>query len=675
MILNTVLYIIFSICLALAISYYFYFYKTNNTKNKIYKYLFLLRAFTIFLLLLFILNPKFNKKKYTTIKPNLLVAIDQSSSIKFLKQSELVKQFVNDLKSDKKLNKKFNLHYFGFGNNIQKLDSLNFNKNHTNIFKALNQLNNLYDNNSAILLVTDGNQTNGNDYQFYKSKLPIYTLTVGDTSNYEDLKIIQVNNNDFTFKGNRFPVEAFLKYQGNKSIKSQFSVLEHGKVIYTKTIKFSNDNNVKSLNFKLSSKQAGVHQYLAVINPLKGEKKLKNNKYYFSIKTLGNQSKILLISNIKHPDIGALKRSIESNNQRKLTVLIGNGSQINLKNYQLIIIYQPNNNQSILFKNIQENNIPFIIITGTQTNWNFLNRAQQIFYKTENGENQEYSPYINKSYEPFMIGTLNFDNFPPLLSKFGKIKFHINPQALVYSKINNFKSNQVLVSTFNINNRREAVIFGENIWKWRMAWFRKNKSFTGFDNFINNLIQYLSSNHLKNKIKVFYKPVVFANESIEFRAELLDDIGNFDNRGKLKIKINKENSTSKNIFPLILNNNQYKLTINNLKPGNYKFNIYESKRSLNYNGKFVILNFPTEKQFYNANFNKLHILASYNKGKTFLLKNYQKILAKLETVDKFKSIEKETIKTSNFISFKWLFLLAVISASVEWFIRKYQGLI
>jgi len=665
-----VFYVIISICFALIVSYYFYFYKTKNNGNKIYKYLFILRASTIFLLMLFIFNPKFNKNKYTKLKPNLLLAIDQSSSIKFFKKSKLVNQFINDLKSNKELNKKFNLNYSGFGKNLQELDSLNFDKKNTNIFGALNQLNNLYNKNSAILLVTDGNQTNGSDYQFYKSKFPIYALTVGDTSNYEDLSITQINNNDFTFKGNKFPVEVFLKYQGNNSIKSKFSILERGKIIYTKNIKFSNNEKIKNINFKLSSKQAGEHQYLAMINSLEGEKNLKNNKYYFSIKTLSKQSNILLISNIKHPDIGALKRSIESNNQRKLTVLIGDGSQVNLKKYKLIIIYQPNNNQFILFKNINKSSIPYIIISGTNTNWGFLNKAQRVFYKNAGEENKEYLPYINKSYKPFMIGQLNFENFPPLLSKIGNEKFNLKFQVLVYSK-----NNKPIVSTFNEKNRRGAVIFGENIWKWRMAWFKINNNFNGFDNFINNLIQYLTVNPLISKLKVFYKPIVYANEPIKFNVKLLDDAGNTDNRGNLQIKISNDKGIFKNKYPLILNNNKYYININNIEPGNYKFNVYESNKDLNYYGKFVVLNFPIEHQFYNSNFNKLQKLATYNKGKNYLLRNYKNLLVNLKANNNFKTIETQTIKTSGLLSFNWLFLLAIISATIEWFIRKYQGLI
>lgn len=676
MILYTVLYIVFSIITALVISYYFYFYKNSYSQNRVYKILFLLRAFSIFFLILLLLNPIFKNKSYLKVKPNLLLAVDESRSIAFLNQKKTVKSVTNKIKSDSKLNNKFKLQFFGFGENLEKDDTLVFTQNHSNIYKSLKQLNNLYENNSAIILISDGNQTNGIDYQFLKSKFPVYALAAGDTSKYEDLKISQVNHNDFTFINNQFPVEVFLHYQGNKDVNTRFLVYKNGKIIYAKPIKFSDKNKVKKLEFKLKSKHPGIHQYTVALKPIKGEKNLKNNKTYFSIKTLDNQYKILLVSNIKHPDIGMLKRSIETGKQRKLTVVIGDTKQINLKNYQLIILYQPTKNQKLLFKNIQVNKIPYITITGSQTDWNFLNNAQHIFHKDVNTTLQEYLPYVNKAYESFVINLTDLKDFPPLLSKFGNVRFVKKPRILIFSKVNNLKSQQALVATYKLkNNRRGAVIFGENIWKWRMAWFKRNKNFEGFDNFINDLIQYLSDYRLKENIKVNYKPVVYANEPIEFSAKLIDEAGNFDKRGKLEIKITKDDNQSTNTYPLISTGTQYKLTMNDLSPGNYKFKIFERKNGKHFNGKFVMLNFPVEHQFFTANFNKLQRFTFYNQGKTYLLKNYKLLINKLITDKRFKIVKKQIIKSTRLVSFKWLFLLAVVATSVEWFIRRYNGLI
>lgn len=57
--------------------------------------------------------------------------------------------------------------------------------------------------------------------------------------------------------------------------------------------------------------------------------------------------------------------------------------------------------------------------------------------------------------------------------------------------------NEPLLATLETNSRREAVLFGENIWQWRAQSFLNETSFNPFDDFIGKLTQYLASNQQK----------------------------------------------------------------------------------------------------------------------------------------------------------------------------------
>lgn len=670
----TVLYVFIAIVLALAVSYYFYFYKTTYPKDKVHKQLFGLRALTFFLLALFFINPKIKKNTYQIQKPNLIIAVDQSQSINFLKESETVKKVFSSLKADKNLSDKFDIQSFAFGASVRESDTVNFDDNQTNISEAVDHFNKLFDKNSALIILSDGNQTSGIDHQYYKSKFPIYALVAGDSALYADLKISQINHNDFTFSGNHFPVEVFVEYNGQNEVNTIFKVSENGKQLYTIPLKFSVNNKSETLHFELESGKAGVHQFVAEISSFKDEKNQLNNRQYFSINTLSDQTNILIISSFNHPDLGVLKRSIESNKQHKVEVLIGDGKLLNLKKYQLIITYQPNSSQKLFFENLQKEKVPNFIITGNQTDWDFLNKAQLVFHKNISDQSENYFPYLNNTFEPFIIEGIYFESFPPLLSNLGAISFSSKPQILLYSKVNNVNTSEVLMATYNQNNRRGAVLFGSDLWKWRMASFNKNQRFDDFDNLFSNLVQYLAEYQSKKQIKADYKTVLYANEPAEFKVQFFDETNHFDKRGQIDIQLTKENSKA-NTFPLILSENQYYINLNNLDTGNYDFKIKERQSGIFVEGKFVLLNFPIEHQFINANYIKLKNLTTTNKGEAFLLKDYKSLIAKLNEENEFKSIEKKTTLTSNFIDLKWLFLLVIASATAEWFIRKYRGLI
>ena len=90
----------------------------------------------MFLLGFLLLNPSINKKVITNIKPNLVVAIDNSESIGLLGKSNQVNRFIKDLKNSS-LSDKFNLQFYSFGSAFKKLrDTLSFSDNHWQTFDS-----------------------------------------------------------------------------------------------------------------------------------------------------------------------------------------------------------------------------------------------------------------------------------------------------------------------------------------------------------------------------------------------------------------------------------------------------------------------------------------------------------------------------------------------------------
>ena len=81
---------------------------------------------------------------------------------------------------------------------------MSFKGKSTNIHKAISDLNNLNNGkNAPILLLTDGNQTIGSAYEYTNSTQTIYPIVFGDTANYKDLKISQVNVNKYSYIKNK----------------------------------------------------------------------------------------------------------------------------------------------------------------------------------------------------------------------------------------------------------------------------------------------------------------------------------------------------------------------------------------------------------------------------------------------------------------------------------------
>ena len=157
-----------------------------------------------------LINPIIPEKELISHKPKLSVLVDNSSSIKYFKKDSLVSHILEGLKNDQKLNKKFNIDYYSFGNKFQLNDTFSFDENQTDIAIPLKRISKIQKNTTnPILLISDGNQTLGNDYQYVKIKEPVFPIVVGDTSTYKDVKISQINVNRYSFINNKFPKPEF----------------------------------------------------------------------------------------------------------------------------------------------------------------------------------------------------------------------------------------------------------------------------------------------------------------------------------------------------------------------------------------------------------------------------------------------------------------------------------
>ncbi len=321
---TTIIYIILALLLSISVAYSQYYYKVKS-KPRIHVLLFTLKALSLFLLILLFINPTIHKTEIENVKPVLSVLVDNSKSIPFFNESENVKKIINDLQSNNDLSNQFSMENFTFGKSLQVLDSLTFSENETNIAAAIEDVNELYkDKIAPTILITDGNQTIGSAYEFLNVKQPIYPIIIGDTTKYVDVKIAQLNVNKYSYIKNKFPVEVILNYEGTKKVNTQFSIFSKGKTVFRKNVSFSSDKKSETIIANLTSVKEGLHYYTASVSKIENEKNTKNNRKSFSVEVIDEQTKVLILTSVLHPDIGAFKKSIESNKQRSVDVFLIN---------------------------------------------------------------------------------------------------------------------------------------------------------------------------------------------------------------------------------------------------------------------------------------------------------------------------------------------------------------
>ncbi len=674
---ETILYIILAGVISIALAVFMYGHKSKQPGALRWAFG-ILRFIALFSILLLIINPKFESETYSIEKPKLPVLLDNSASVEVLDQTGNVRELVEDLKGNRKLNDKFDISYFTFGSEFKEKDSLSFSEKNTNISQALSSIDEIFKKQSApTLLVTDGNQTLGNDYEFFPASFsnPIYPVILGDSIKYTDLKIEQLNTNRYAFLKNQFPVEVIITYNGSIPANSEF-VVRHGKsVVYQAKLSFTADETSKTLNFNLSANQVGLQKYTAEVLPLENEKNKTNNTKQFAVEVIDQATNILIVSKLVHPDLGALRKSITSNERR--TVIIKEPLEaVNLLNdYQLIILYQPDRNFASIFPEIKKLKKNTWIISGLETDWRFLNAVQDNFSKDTSRQSEDVEAALNSSYGSFAVEDIGFDTFPPLHTEFGELTLHIAHEIMLEQTINGIATANPMLATMEVNGKRDAIWDGEGFWRWRARNFLNTESFQGFDDFIGNLVQYLASNKRRTRLEVASETFYYNNNPIKISAQYFDKNYVFDNRASLDITVKNEETNEETVFPLLLRNNYYEVDLNSLPAGEYTYEVSVTDEAVSSSGSFTILNFDVEQQFLNADIAKLTRVAEISNGREYFITQKESLINDLLQNEDFRNVQKAERKTTPLIDWKYLLAIIVLALSAEWFIRKYNGLI
>ena len=668
-----IIWILFFLVLSSLFGYFLYYYRVKQPA-KINLLLAIIRSLVFFLVLILLVNPSITKKVLSSHKTKLSVLVDNSSSIKFLKKDSLITHILGSLKNDKKLNDNFKINYYSFGSSFKLIDTFSFDEYQTDISVPLERISKLQNNTiHPIILISDGNQTIGNDYQYTSINDPVFPIVVGDTSMNNDVRISQINVNRYSFINNKFPIETILQYEGIQPVKLRYSIENNGKVIFSKLLNFSEKNNSQILRNYIKATQEGLNLFKSKIEYLKNEKNIVNNSKIFQVDVINKQSQILIVSSFYHPDLGALKKAIESDKQRKVSIKIIGNDDIQINDYQLIVLYQPTKEFDSLLNQLNSNKSSFFMITGSKTDWSYINNKSLGINKKYINQLEKYTPVFNTSFLTFSQKNIGFENYPPLSDYFGEVLISIPHQTLLFQNINGYLSQMPLLINSNENNQKKVFLFGEGIWKWRSSSFQTYNTFKYFDRFIGNIILYASNNKIRDRLDIDIKSSYNINSEISINAFYVDENYQFDNRATLLFTLLNKNTNQKRTLPFSLSNASYQLNLSSLDPGKYEYIISVDGQNISKKGKFVVNDFFVEKQFTRANSDKLDLLAKKTKGELYFEDNYNLLVDRLVNDKKFEIQNRSIEIISNPINFRWIMILLIFLLSIEWLIRKYMG--
>ncbi len=639
-----------------------------------------LTVFFIAILLLGIIFEGFDSKKE---KPLLFIAQDNSESIVQNKDSVYYKtKYLESLEElVSKLKDKFEVINYSFSDLITSEPQMNYSDKITDISNVLNQIYDQYNNRNigAIVLSSDGIYNQGANPVYTVSRkpyVPVFTIGLGDTAILKDILVRDIVHNEIAFLGNQFPVKIDIDQTGFSGKSVKVEILEGSKLVFSEQLKFEKSSGITSTQFNLKANATGFRRYTVKVSELEGEFTFKNNISNFYINVIDGRQKILLTYSGIHPDISALNYVIKKNKNYEVVVKSISEIEEDLNQYDLIIVHSYKSGNKRLEELIALNTKPVLFIVGVNSEIEALTKASIGF--SGRGGNFEDISFLNNSrfneiiFSDQTIKTL--EDAPPLRSSIGTINFSGSIKTAAYQKVGSIGLTKPLIYFSEKGNNKYGVIFGEGIWRWRLFDQARTESTTHFEELISKMINYLAIKENKDPFKVEIKNEYDENEKIAVRAELYNASFELINSPEVSFEL-RDADSSVLTYHFYKTNTAYKLDLGRLDEGVYTWVARTSLNDANYkkSGTFLVREVKRELLNLTADHRLLNNISENTNGRFFNPKALNELSDELLNRKDIVSVVYQEKTFSDFIDYKWLFILIIVLLTFEWFVRKYQG--
>ena len=675
-------------CLALGIAFAWLLYrKPAHLDDQFRILLSVFRGLVVAFIALLLLSPLVKSVSYNPQKPLVLVAEDNSQSVKMFSKED-VTTTVNGLSSLKKqLGDDYDVREFHFNRDIAEGLDKDFTGKQTDVANALKQLNDRFVNQNigAVVLATDGLYNQGTDpqYEAKNFKSPIYTIAEGDTVAKRDLLIGNVNYNKTAFLGDDFVIEVLAEAYQAKGEAMRLSVTEDGRQVASQSIDISSNDFHKVAPLKLNADKKGTGKFTISIATVQNELSTQNNFETIYVDVLDAKQKILLLYEGPHPDISVIRQSIESNKnyEVKPELLSQLAASVKPGDYSLVILYQVTAAGNNILQSFLKAKVPVWYVLGAQSGLQAFDQDQKLL-QVSSGQDQMQEVFAQPATD-FTDFTLSDSTrkkialFPPLLAPYGSYSTLPAGSILLKQKIGSVETSYPLLTFADEGGQRMGILTGEGLWRWRLAEYEAFGNHHALEELFAQGVQYLTANANRQRFIVYPSKRVFdEGENVLLNAELYNDALELNNTPDVRIDLKSEAGKSYS-FLFTRSNQSYQLDAGTLPTGEYSYaaSAKIGATAFNASGQLSIKPLNLEMRQSAANHVLLRTIAKQSGGQMLYANQISRLADLIRKNENIKTVVYEDKRFNEIIDVKWVFALVLLLLSVEWFIRKREGVV
>ena len=529
------------------------------------------------------------------------------------------------------------------------------------------------DNVAALVLASDGIHNRGINPTTVAERLsfPIHCIALGDTTPQHDADLRELRCNRIAMLNNQFPVEVTVKTTLLDGQSSTLTISDaEGRQMLSLPVHYEGRDFSTLLSFSLTATKPGLQRYTLHLKPVDGESNLNNNTLVFYVDVVDTRQRIAIYANAPHPDLAALKQALENNPNYEASVIMADDARHKKdSNYSLAILHNlpSQRHSSIAFAD----GVPKLYIIGLQTDlarFNALHSGLEIVARSS--RTNELTAIHQPSFPLFSLDpddAAAIESLPPLSAPFGEAKTTPDVQTLFNARLGNIDTRQPLIAASSQGEQRRTFLWGEGIWRWRLADYQAHQSHQHVDRLITQLVAFTALQTNRDRLQITTERTYSTGEAVTLRAELYNESYQLNNGPDINLHLTGDSLQADYIFRRT--GQSYTLTLPELKAGLYQYHA-STADGLTSDGSFAVEELNTERQCLVADHSMLRTLATLTGGQLF---SPQELSTLNSLLLKLKPTLYTHTRYAELLRMPWVLILIILLLAAEWILRKYHG--
>jgi len=702
--LNIPVFILIILAFVSGIVSYLYYKKTVPPVSFNYRIvLAIFRGVAIFLILLLLFAPNIKLIWSKNFKPTIVIAADQSASMKIIDNNvpriNRVNAIYNDLKNE--IESDYNLISYSFDvdTGLINPDSIAVGNLATNPDLSISNILKKNPNIDALILITDGIVTEGRNPLFseYLKKTKIYTIGIGDTSDVPDIFIKNIRANKIVYKDSPTKITSEISSHSIRNLSTDV-ILKHGnKIVASKKIDIDKEGGIIPVEFEITPSELGLSKYEITVTEAGSDQIKENNKQDIFLEVLKSKLNIGLLSSAPGYETKFFKLLLAANEDfipqsfiKQKNYPSNKTDLINIveKSDALIFVDFPEKSTPepvlrSLKSTLEKKHTPTICVVSGRINsfsdelvkilfpeiiWQRAYQTEQIFaVPTISGK---LNPVLN-IYDSEELNNEFWRNCSPIEYSFMNVNFGATTKEILKSP--NSKINQPIMLFNNYHGTNNVLMLGAGFWRWKFQLAEDRQFKDGWNLIINNLIRWLTNKSGSQNVNIIANnKIISMGENLNLEIQVYDAGYNPVSDSNVRLKV----SSASGEFEAEAEptgDGIYSWQYTPYSEGSFKVKATAAKNDVPIGESEIdiqVVQVNKELIYTKQDYELLQKLARSTSGEYFNYDNYKQVT---DLLPKANKIQNQT-KSFDLWNKLPVLLLIILLFTIEWFIRKRKGL-